>query len=198
MGVVYTGMRYLVDGDPVHVLTPSVSGDVTAALLTGAPMGTFSTIAVRASVAERTGGLDERFPCWQDREWPIRLSQHCRFATVDEPLVDHRTTDHAQITDDFETKRDVAYPLFVETFRPLAAEYGTDTVRKMVASRANTVASSGLKTGNYDDARRFALRAIRADPTDPSAYLTFALSLGGKPLFTVAQRTKRTLVRLSR
>jgi glycosyltransferase involved in cell wall biosynthesis len=197
VGVVYTGMRYVVDGEPVHVLEPTLAGDVTEALLVGEPLGTFSTIMVRTSVARETGPLDERFPCWQDREWPIRLSTLCRFGVVPEPLVDHRTTDHAQITDDFEAKRDVAYPLYVETFRPLAAEYGIDTVRRMVASRSRAVAESGLKTSNYDDARRFALRAVRESPTNTTGWLLLALSLGGRPMFTTAQRAKRALVRLA-
>ncbi|WP_254538919.1 glycosyltransferase family 2 protein [Halomarina litorea] len=193
VGAVYTGMRYVADGETVHVLEPTLAGDVTEALLVGAPLGTFSTIAVRASVARETGPLDERFPCWQDREWPIRLSTRCRFGVVPDVLVDHRTTDHEQITDDFAAKRDVAYPLFVETFRPLAAEYGVDTVRKMAASRSRAVATSALKAGEYDDARRFALRAVRERPTDASAYLLLLLALGGQPVFTAAQRTSRAL-----
>ncbi|MFC6838525.1 glycosyltransferase family 2 protein [Halomarina ordinaria] len=195
VGLVYTGQRY-VTGDRVnHVLRPSVRGDVTEALLTGAPFGTFSTLMVRASVVDDVGLLDERFPCWQDREWPIRLSTACRVEAVDDPLVDHRMADHDQISDDLEAKRDVAYPLFVETFRPLAAEYGRTTVRKMVASRASVVATSALKVGRYGDARRFALRALRAWPLSAQPYLTFALSLGGRPAFTAAQYTKRAVGR---
>jgi hypothetical protein len=102
--------------------------------------------------------------------------------------------DHGQITDDFETKRDVAYPLFVETFRPLAAEYGPSVERRLVSTRANFVASSGLKSGHYADARRFALRAIRADPTNYEPYLTLGVALGGRPLFRTLQRVKRAVV----
>nr|WP_276306776.1 glycosyltransferase [Halomarina sp. PSR21] len=195
VGLVHTGERY-VTGDRVnHVLRPTVRGDATEELLCGAPFGTFSTLMVRASLVERVGLPDERFPCWQDREWPIRLSTACRVEAVDEPLVDHRMADHEQISDDLEVKRDVAYPLFVETFRPLAAEYGRTTVRKMIASRATVVASAALKTGHYDDARRFALRSIRSWPLAPTPYLLLALSLGGRPAFSAAQWTKRSVVR---
>jgi glycosyltransferase involved in cell wall biosynthesis len=193
VGVVYTGQRYTLDGETVDVLAPSIRGDVTRELLSGAQLGTFSTLLVRASVIEATGGLDERFPCWQDREWPIRLSRHCLVDSVPDPLVVHRMGDHGQITDDFEAKRDVAYPLFVETFRPLAAEYGPDVERRMVATRASFVAASALKAGYYGDARRFALRAVRADPTDYEGYLLFAVALGGRPLFRTLQRAKRAV-----
>lgn len=196
VGLVCTGMRYLVDGEPAHVLRPEIEGDPTRRLLLGEPFGTFSTQMVRASVVESAGLLDERFPCWQDREWPIRLSRHCDVATVPEPLVDHRTTGHEQITDDFETKRDVAFPLMVETFRPVAAEYGRRTARKFVATWAEEVAVSGLKSGDYGDARRFALRAIRTYPVSATAYLYLGLALGGRPVFETARRAKRTATSL--
>ena len=194
VGVVTTGLRYEADGEVSYVMEPDLAGDVTADLLAGATLGTFSTLMVRRSVVEAAGYPDERFPCWQDREWPIRLSKHCLVATVSDPLVVHRMGGHDQLTDDFEAKRDVAYPLFVETFRPLAAEYGPRVERRLVASRAATVASSALKSGHYADARRFSLRAIRADPRDYEGYLTLAVALGGRPLFRALQRLKRTVV----
>lgn len=198
VGVVYTGMRYVVDGETSHVIEADLEGDVTRELLTGAEMGTFSTLMVRRSAIEAAGLPDERFPCWQDREWPIRLSRHCEFAAVPDPLTVHRIDDHEQISDDFETKRDIAYPLFIETFRPLAEEFGSRAVREMIAFRARVVAASALQTGHYDDARRFALRAVRADPLDRKALLFLALSLGGRPVFTAAQRAKRSVLRLTR
>lgn len=198
VGVVYTGMRYVVDGETSHVIEADLEGEVTRELLTGAEMGTFSTLMVRQSAIEAAGLPDERFPCWQDREWPIRLSQHCEFAAVPEPLTVHRIDDHEQISDDFETKRDVAYPLFIETFRPLAEEFGSRAVDEMIAFRARVVAASALQTGHYEDARRFALRAVRADPLDRKALLFLVLSLGGRPLFTAAQRAKRRALRLTR
>jgi hypothetical protein len=193
VGLVHTGMRYIVDGETVHVLEGKLAGDVTEELLIGEPLGTFSTLMARTSVVRAAGSLDERFPCWQDREWPIRLSTRCRVGSVPEPLVDHRTTDHDQITDDFAAKRDVAYPLFVETFRPLAAEYGVDTVDRMIASRARGVAQSALVAGEFDDARRFALRAVRLAPEVPLGYVLLGLALGGRPVFATVRRIKHAL-----
>ncbi|MWG33202.1 glycosyltransferase family 2 protein [Halomarina oriensis] len=194
VGVVATGLRYEVGGETSNVLRPTLSGDATLNLLYGEPFGTFSTLMVRREVVEAAGTPDERFPCWQDREWPIRLSRHCLVDSIADPLVVHRMGDHGQITDDFEAKRDVAYPLFVETFRPLAAEYGPEAERKLVSTRANVVGMSALKVGNHADACRFARRALRANPASGQAYLILLLSLGGRPLFRTLQRAKRAVV----
>jgi glycosyltransferase involved in cell wall biosynthesis len=196
VGVVYTGQRYTLDGETVDVLRPSIRGDVTRALLSGAQLGTFSTLMVRASVVEATGGLDERFPCWQDREWPIRLSQRCRFEVVPDPLVVRHSTDHAQISDDFEAKRDVAYPLMIAEFGPLAERYGCRDA--LVAAQARAVAFAGVKAGAYRSARRFAVRAVRANPRQYDAYLALALALGGDPALGAVRRAKHAVGRVGR
>jgi glycosyltransferase involved in cell wall biosynthesis len=196
VGVVYTGQRYTLDDETLEVLTPTTRGDVTRALLSGAPLGTFSTLMVRSSVVEATGGLDERFPCWQDREWPIRLSQHCRFEVIPEPLVVRQSTEHDQISDDFETKRDVAYPLMIEEFGPLADRYGCRD--ELVAAQARAVAFAGVKRGAYRSARRFALRALRANPRQYDAYLALALAVGGAPALGAVRRVKHAVDRFGR
>ncbi|WP_254535843.1 glycosyltransferase family 2 protein [Halomarina litorea] len=189
VGVVYTGQRFTEEGSVVHTLRPTVRGDVTEDLLSGASLGTFSTLMVRASVIEQAGLTDERFPCWQDREWPIRLSQYTEFDVIEDPLVVRESSGHSQISDDITAKRDVAYPLMLETFGPLAEEYGCRDA--LVAATAREVALSALQRGQYADARRFALRTIRADPTRWDAYAFFVLSLGRTPTVRLAQRAKR-------
>ena len=109
VGVVYTGV-WNVDGDgrKTKKIVPRVSGKVTEQLLTGAAVaGSFSRVMVRSSVIEEAGLPDERFPSWQDREWYIRLSLHCEFKYVAEPLTVRVLSEHDQISGDFEAKRDV-------------------------------------------------------------------------------------------
>lgn len=189
IGVVHTGQRVVVDGETTSVVRPTVRGVATRELLCGATLGTFSTLLVRADVAERAGPLDESFPCWQDREWPLRLSRHCAFEAVPEPLVVRQVGEHEQLSDDFAAKRDVAHPMLVERFHPVAAELGCE--RTFLAAQYRAVAAAGLRAGSFGDARRFAFRAIRAEPTDLESYLYLLVSLGGRPTLELARTIKR-------
>lgn len=193
VGVVYTGQTFVVDGETSSVSRPTLDGDVTTAMLSGAEMATFSAVMVRSEVFETVGGLDERFPCWQDREWLLRLSTAYEFAVVSDPLVVRRSTDHEQLSDDFEAKRDVAYPLFLEEFRPLAAEYGPEYERRLVAAQSRELGKSAVRHGRTRDARRFLLRAIRYEPSHLSTYLYFLVALGGRATTGPARAVYRSV-----
>lgn len=193
VGVVYTGV-WNVDGagKKRKKIVPSVSGKVTKQLLTGSAVaGSFSRVMVRSSVIEEAGLPDEQFPSWQDREWYIRLSLHCEFEYVAEPLTVRVLSEHDQISGDFEAKRDVTFPLFVEKHRDLAAEYGPAVERRFIADRTKAVGTAGLRAGEYSDALRFLSKSIRLHPTDLTPYLYLVLGIGGPRLFRATQRIKR-------
>ena len=188
-GAVLVGQRMRSERGEETIRLPSVDGNATAALITGEPAGTFSTLAVRRAVVDRAGLPDERFPALQDREWMVRLSQHCEFASIREPLVERRFGDYDQINDDYQSKRDTTVPLFVEKHASLAADYGRE--RQFKAWLATSVAGSGLVNGYYDDARRFAARAIRTDPRQQLAYVYLLLAMGGHLTYRPAVRLAR-------
>jgi len=187
IGLVVTGQRYVRDGERIGRRFPDVDGDVTQALLRGARLCPFSAAMVRASAVRQAGLVDESLPIWEDLEWYVRLSQHCRVATIDAPLVTRRMGDHKQLTDDFEQLRDHAYPRMRDKHRSLAAEYGPDVERRFVASLAASVATTALSAGQYADAYRFAKRAVFADPRFIRGYLLLLVSLGGRPAYRVTR-----------
>lgn len=190
VGVVYTGQRYVDEaGHTTTIRTPTTQGWVTEQLLAGAPLAPFSTVMVRASAIADAGTIDERFPIWEDREWYFRLSTVCQFVTVPEPLVIRRMGDHGQLSSDFARIRDVSYPLFLDTHAPLAASYGRE--RAFEASMARMLAVAALDTGHYADARHASIRAIRAEPTNTTAWVYLVLSLGGRVTYRLAQSVKR-------
>ncbi|WP_290818578.1 glycosyltransferase [Halovivax sp.] len=188
-GVALVGQRTLHGDDETAIRLPTIEGEATGDLMAGEPAGTFSTMLVRRSVVDDAGLPDERFPALQDREWMIRLSRHCEFVSVREPLVERRFGDYEQIDDAFEPKRDTTHPLFLEKHRELAAEHGRE--RQFRAWLATTVAGTGLTNGHYGDARRFALRAIRSNPRARRAYVYLALALGGHLTYRSAVRFAR-------
>jgi hypothetical protein len=195
VGVVLHSQKLVHEGTLTTIRRPQVRGDATADLLTGKAGAMFSAISVRRSVIETTGLPDEELPSWQDREWLIRLSTETRFTVETEPLVTRRSGDYEQIEDGFEIKRDVSYPRILERYRPLAARL--DRENEFVASLSNTLAHTALRNGFKSDARRYALRSIRHDPTELSAYLCLFLGFTGDRLFRFLVGCKRATSRVT-
>lgn len=196
-GLVACGQRVIDDaGRTTHIKQPTLDGSVTKALLKGAVVGTFSTVLIDSTAVDAVGPPDVGLPAWQDRDWFIRLSTVCRVSSVRRPLTIRRLGAHAQISDDFETRRDVAYPRILENHRELAATLGCQQAFK--ATMARKVAAAAIATGHYPDARRFAAKSIRLDPTALGAYAYFTLSLGGAPLYRPVVQAKRAFDRLVR
>jgi glycosyltransferase involved in cell wall biosynthesis len=192
VGFVYTGTEYHYDGY-IRTVAHTNRGDVTKAILEGASFAQFSAVMVRQSVIEETGLPDERFPSWQDREWYLRLSLHCDFEPVPEPLtIRHRDADDA-ISTNYEEKRDVSYPLFLEKHRPLAANYGRQYERALVASLSESLAGSAVKNAYYGDARRYYLKSLVYGPFSTSRWANFLVTLGGKYSHRPASKLARTL-----
>ena len=188
---VYTGQFAVRDGERVGGRTPSLSGDVTEALLRGAACGPTSTVMVRRATIDAAGGFDEGLPIWEDREWYVRLSRHGRFRAVREELVRRGFGEYDQLTDDFEAARDVAYPRFLDAHRELAAEYGPDCERALVASLSRTLGATAMEADRYGEARRWLLRSLRREPRSRRTWLYLALSLGGEPARRAVRRVRR-------
>jgi len=191
--LVYTGIRQVgEDGSTNAVKTPTVEGNVLEQLLCGNFIGSYSAVMVDSEAIERVGMPDERFPSWQDWEWYLRLGREGAFLSVAEPLV-VRYNDHEQMSSDYETKRDVSYPLLLETGRPIARELGLE--REFEAGTAFELARAAAGNRRFGDARRYLLRSLRRDPRSVSTWLYLALTIGGRLTFYPAQRIKRKAIR---
>ncbi|VTT88144.1 probable glycosyl transferase [Halorubrum sp. DM2] len=188
---VYTGQFAVRDGERVGGRTSSLSGDVTEELLRGAACGPTSTVMVRRSAIDAVGGFDEELPIWEDREWYVRLSKRGAFRPVPEELVQRGFGEYDQLTDDFEAARDVAYPRFLATHRELAAEYGPDCERALVASLSRKLGATAMENGRYADARRWLSCSLRHEPGRARTWIYLALSLGGSPAWNGVRRVRR-------
>lgn len=196
VGVVYTGHRFIDnDGNTTSLHVSKVEGDVTKRLLCGARIAQFSNVMVQSDIVQQAGLPDERFPCWQDREWYVRLSQYCEFKSIPEPLVIRHSGDYDQISDNYIQKRDVAYPLFLEKYEPLAAEYGPLCKRKMVASLMEKLGKHALQQKRYREARRQLIRSTIHYPFTWGTYPYLLVSISGKPGYKVAKICKRAYER---
>lgn len=198
VGLVGVGSKTLdADGDRVGALLPDFGDDPVETLLSGMLVGSFSRFAVRRWAVDAAGLPDERFPAWQDWEWQFRLAQHCRFASVPEPLVVRREAGHGQITDNFERRATEAYPLLLDAYLPAMAERSERDARRFRALLTRTLGHHGLYTGHYREGVRYLLRSLRFDPTNPQTYLYLLLGLGGPLTYEPAVRAKRLFSALS-
>lgn len=195
VGVVYTGQRLVNEkGETTSIQTSEVGGKVTRSLLCGKRISPFSSIMVRSAIIPQAGLPDERFPCWQDKEWYVRLSQHCEFEPITEPLVVRRVGEHDQIGDSYVEKREEAYPLFLKKYRSLASEYGWLCRRKMEASLIQKVGKHALHNGVYHDSRKYLLQSVIHYPFFWKTWLYLFISLGGKYSYKPARKIKKKYI----
>ncbi|MBX0302885.1 glycosyltransferase family 2 protein [Haloarcula salinisoli] len=177
-GVVYTGIERVGPDETRAEIPPAVDGDMTKALLCENVVGSMSVTMVRTELAQSVS-LDERFPCWADLEWYIKLSRETAFVRVPEPLVVYDCDSVERLSRDFE-KTHAGYELFVEEFEPLAAEYGPLFRRKMRGWAAFRAGKSAFHDGRYDRARELLVTAVRSYPLEPAFGTYLLASLGDR------------------
>lgn len=195
LGVVTVGSRIVDEnGNQIGSVCPSIEGDVLEALFRGEVVGTFSLLMVRSRIISKAGLPDERLPSWQDREWNLRLAQHCKFSSIDEILVERQVGGDSRISDDFEEKRDISYPRLLNSHRPIASQLGYLTERRFLGSLTRTLAFSGLSNGYYRESIKYLLKSLAYYPLDPKTYIYLCLAIGGPITFEPARRVKQKLV----
>lgn len=196
VGVVCTGMQSIdSDGSTITVQNVDYNGDVTKQLLCGAPIP-LPSIMVHRRILDRAGLFDENMKSYEDLEWIIRLSRHCKFKSINDPLViSLRDNDpaHGQLTDNFETKRTESFPQFMEKCRPIAAEYGWLFKRKMTGFSLFRLGYAALGSEEYAYARRYIKQAMLTWPFEYKFYLYAFISTLGEKWYKRTRNMKRTL-----
>ncbi|WP_435078888.1 glycosyltransferase [Halococcus sp. AFM35] len=196
VGGVYTGVRSVdADGNLINVRSVDVAGDITKALLYDTVVS-IPTLLVRRSAIEEAGSFDERLRVYEDREWMLRLSEVCEFESIPDPLLTtRRDDDHESLTPDFETRRDLSHRIFLETARPIAADYGYAVERKATAYSSFTLGYVALSQGYYQEARQLLTKAVIRWPFVPKFYLYLLAAALGEPGYEAGRKAKRTAVR---
>ncbi|WP_135828647.1 glycosyltransferase family 2 protein [Halorussus halobius] len=202
VGVVTTGAKVLDRNGQLlrasrHDGLPGDSVELTKRLLCRNVVGSCSSVMVDGEVVDAVGGFDERFPSWQDLEWYVRLSRHCRFGVVPEPLLVYRRDADERVSDDLDVVKDETYPLFLDEFAPVAAEYGPMFERKMRAWTAYRVGKQLVLAGRVREGRPFLTRAVGLYPFESSFYVHCLPALGGAPTYEAVRKTKRAIDRIA-
>jgi glycosyltransferase involved in cell wall biosynthesis len=188
VGVVYTGQTYVEDGRIVNTVVPTARGDVLEGMLHGRRIGPTGTLMVESGLVARTGErFDGRLGMWEDRDWLLRLAGHCEFGVVEEALLERRVDSANRLSDEFENARE-AHRILVAKHRGVAATHGRSAERQFLRRRTMKLVPKAIEQGELRLARRYALRSVRHDPTEPRPYLFFLLSVGGRPLYRSVRR----------
>jgi glycosyltransferase involved in cell wall biosynthesis len=196
VGLVTCGVRRVdADGTVVSSYRARNVPSDTEAILRGTRVGPSPTVVVRRSLFTGAGvRFDEEMPCYEDRDWYVRLSQHCAFDAVPEPLVEKGMQgDHLSSDADLALR---AYPRFLSKYESLAEGFGVDCLRAFRSSVYMLGVSGSVNAGAYRTANRLAWRALRANPQNTTALFYFLATLGGEPTATLARRVKRRVVDL--
>jgi len=192
-GVVYTGVRK--EGPTGTVITtPEAEGEVVKDLLTGETFGQFSSVMVSSRAIDAAGLPDARFPAWQDRDWFLRLAQHCHFKGVHDVLTYRQTGLPDSITKKYEEKRDVAYPLLVKKHTDLAEEHGLYYRQTFFAWMYKVLARSAARAERYREARKYFLLAFLSNPLYRPVHAHLIASLGGKWTYETAAFLRRKTI----
>lgn len=180
VGVVFTGQKHVNEsGEVIGYSRSDASGDLTEYILAGGKTAPTSSIMARMETVEKGGLLDEECPMYTDRDWLLQLSTCCTFESITDPLVVRRMGSSDRVSDNFEMKRDVAIPYWIEKHRPLAAEYGWLCERKFMSQMALHVGRSGVKYQHFSDARKYLLKSIVRYPFRLEPYLYLIVAMGG-------------------
>jgi len=182
-GVVYTGQEWVNDnGEKLHQDTPTASGNVLRYLFKQGAMPPFSCLLVRRSVVAKAGTPNPELPILQDREWLFRLAQHTQFEPVIQPLVQRRTGEYDNISEDFDALHDVTVPYLLEKYTEVASEEGIHIKLAFKAHMLRSLGGTALSNGEYHLARKYYLHSLVYWPFSTGGITRLVASIGGQRL----------------
>lgn len=195
VGLVSVGVQtYDSSGKQIGGHLPKFEKDPLDELLDGTLVGSFSRFAVKRWAISKAGLPNEQLPSWQDWEWQFRLARHCRFASIPEPLILRTQGGHEQITDDFDKRRDISYPLLIsEHSDAIAATRGQRGADRFVALLSRALAASALRAGRYRTAIWYLFKSLRYDPKNRYTYFFLLVAFGGPLTNRYGRRMKHRL-----
>lgn len=187
---IYTGIKQKLDGSIFATRIPSIHGQITKDLLTGANVNSTSVLMFHTSVFEEIGKFDEKLPISQDWEFCVRASTVVEFEPVDEPLVTRFHHDN-QISDNYVEKRDIAVPRIWDKHKNLAAEFGVK--REFRSIQQFSLGSTAVRSGHWRAAQNHYFRSMVLSPSKITLIRLIAI-LFGPWSYLPAQKLRRILI----
>ena len=197
---------YLVDEEGQHISQRRVDTNPSLDDLIEHNEFVHGSVMMRKDALESVGGYDEWFPTTEDYDLWLRLADEYEVRNIDEPLYYFRQHDDSLYGSNLEELK--LYHLLA--VRKVQSGLGAELKRKIdehgiewFADRLTTderrwfhgeLAKENLRYGNLGEGRRHAKRLRAVDPTNPLAYVLYALSYTTPRVTKFAARTYRRLI----
>lgn len=165
VGLIYTGYASY-DFDNKHEILhniPQKEGWIQKDLLYNNYIKAFGGVVIRSDLLRMVGGLDERFPAYQDNELYVRISQLAKVAFIKDILLYVRTANKDRISID-PHKKLLAYQLFWDKYRNLINN--NPRLRHRIASRVLVYAFIKKDSVNMVKALPWTFAGLLFDPTN--------------------------------
>jgi glycosyltransferase involved in cell wall biosynthesis len=178
IGLVYSDFFGFPDGDiskarRAGVIDISLSPDLPRAYFLNDPPIIPSTILLRRSAYEASGGFDPAVKVFEDSDFFMRLANVTRFALVDKPLLFKRSRG-ASITGG--RKDLLAHHAYVALKAAADNPALLSLVPRRLAERARKLANQRFLIGDLSEARRLSGFARQLRPQDPAMWAGYALA----------------------
>lgn len=192
-GLVYTGIiQKDSDGNVTSKALPKHEGDVLGNLTKGNFIGTFSSIMVR-SVVMRNISLNIELPSWQDWHFYLNVAEDWKIAGISEYLVVKYSDRIDRISNDFDDKFDVSYPILRNKLQNLDLNKGFINSRQVDSSLNFRLGYNALINQRYSKARYLFAKSIIKYPMQTRGWIYFLVSLGGHRVYKGLQTIKRMI-----
>jgi len=196
LGLVYSGY-FMFGSDSLQTATPGPVLDITSrpdltlAYFLNDPPIIPSTTLLRRSAYTACGGFDAAVRVFEDTDFYLRLSRHCRFAFVDAPVL-YKRSRGTSITGG---RRDLmAHHAFVALKAAADDPRLLALVPRRLAERARKLGNVRMVLGDEVEAKRLLRFATRLDPSNLRAWMSVAaLTPMGAPLRRVMASRMRSL-----
>ena len=163
IGLVYSGYFTFPDHDRsaarrAKVLDLTASPDLTRAYFLNDPPIVPSTTLIRRTAFDACDGFDPTIRVFEDTDFFLRLTKHCRFAFVDKPLL-YKRNRGASITGG---RRDLMAHHALVALKAAAEEPRLlPLVTRRLAERARKLGNQRFLTGDTDEAARLLRLAVQ-------------------------------------
>jgi glycosyltransferase involved in cell wall biosynthesis len=168
--VIYSGFYYVSEKDKGKIvikIVPKFRGDVSSRLL-GSNITAVHTPIIKKKYLEKAGFFDEALSSYEDWDMWIRLSKHCWFDFVPDPLVKCYIHGDQMSTD---------LPVQIKARERILEKYKDDFSRHRtkLSFQLKRLAIFYLLTGNKKKAKELFLYSIRLNPLDFYLYIHILL-----------------------